>query len=126
MRDDIFLFNSDLITVHVDTPWMHIVIDVDQNKVATQDECNYATMKVRIANVNPGLTKEMQESFGGILSGGDIPIEAYQVDGPFGTEYIPIPEPDTAVEEEDPGIIDKQVPTSAEGLLEDKMLGFVA
>ena len=128
LRDDIFLFNSDLITVHVDTPWMHIIIDVEQNKVATPDECNYATMKVHIANINPGLTKEIQDSFGGILSGGDFPIETYQVDGPFGTEYIPIPEPEEEEKEaEDPGIIDQQVSTDAvEGLLEDNMLGFVA
>ena len=79
-HQDIFHFNSDQSTIHVDTPSIYIRIDVRQNKVPTDEECNYANMNVWITTA----TTEMVP-LGGILGGGGANTE---VDGPFSTEHI--------------------------------------
>ena len=84
VRNDLFHFNSDQSTIHIDTPWMQITIDVRQNKVPTADTCSYAKMKVWISDINPSLLKET--SIGGILGGGQAQDVA--VGGPFNTEYM--------------------------------------
>lgn len=63
-KDDLFAFNSDLATVHVDTPWMKIVVQVRQNKVTTEEMCVFAGMNVWITNLSPGV---LEDEFGGVL-----------------------------------------------------------
>jgi len=62
--DDVFHFNSDAATVHIDTPWMQIVLQLQQNKVATAATCVYASMNVYVADMIPLLVKN---GFGGVL-----------------------------------------------------------
>lgn len=143
-NNDLFKFNSDQVTVHISTPYMHINIDVRQNKVPTDEECNYATMKVWITDINDEmLLQELREGrVGGILgvqghgpqgpSPQDampivmdtMPIESYQVDGPFGTELSPSDPQEAAVEEPQ----DQAAPAEQQqqhGLV-DTLLGFMA
>lgn len=104
-RGDLFSYNSDLSTVHIDTPWMQIIIQVRQNKVATKDTCIYANMNVWVANVAPGI---LGDDVSGLLGGDHNPLstmadgplssslhhrtlshvdaEKHVVDGPFGME----------------------------------------
>jgi len=63
-KDDLFSFNSDVSTVHVDTPYMQITIQVRQNKVATERTCFYAGMDVWITNISPML---LEDTFHGVL-----------------------------------------------------------
>lgn len=108
-NDDLFSYNSDMATVHIDTPWTQIIIQVRQNKVATPDTCNYANMNVWIMDMSTGLLEERGESDGSgsgvgaaaLVGGGDggTPGESsmksraleakdavvHVVDGPFGT-----------------------------------------
>mmetsp|Transcript_16217 Transcript_16217/g.34242 ORF Transcript_16217/g.34242 Transcript_16217/m.34242 type:complete len:460 (+) Transcript_16217:215-1594(+) len=102
-KGDLFSFNSDYATVHIDTPWMQIVIQVYQSKVL-DETCDFASMNVLITDVSPEL---LEDNFGGML--GDerqtrrdsralnrrLKRRGYQVshkennihevDGPFGT-----------------------------------------
>mmetsp|Transcript_2444 Transcript_2444/g.3734 ORF Transcript_2444/g.3734 Transcript_2444/m.3734 type:complete len:418 (+) Transcript_2444:65-1318(+) len=105
MKDDLFSYNSDLATVHIDTPWMQIIIQTRSNKVATKDTCIYANMNVWVANVAPGI---LGDDVSGLLGGDHDPLstmaegplssslrhrtlsymdaEKHIVDGPFGME----------------------------------------
>jgi len=78
-RDDLFSYNSDLSTVHIDTPWMQIIIQVRQNKVATKDTCIYANMNVWVANVAPGI---LGDDVSGLLGGDHNPLST-MADGPL-------------------------------------------
>ena len=143
LKNDLFKFNSDQVTVHISTPYMHLNIDVRQNKVPTDEECNYATMKVWITDINDEmLLQELREGrVGGILGaqgqgqGGPqevlqempivmdtVSIEAYQVDGPFGTEYLSPSEPQAAVASQEQAA---PVEQQQHGLV-DTLLGFIA
>ncbi|KAL7542865.1 hypothetical protein ACHAXR_012152 [Thalassiosira sp. AJA248-18] len=82
LRDDLFSYDSDLSTVHIDTPWMKIVIEAQQNKVAEEDSCVFAGMNTWITDVNPALKGELS----GALSYQES--EAHEVDGPFGMEHV--------------------------------------
>jgi hypothetical protein len=84
-NQDIFHFNSDQSTIHIDTPSMYIRIDVRQNKVPTDEECNYANMNVWITTVGEDLN--LMGPISGILGGGDANTH-YVVDGPFSKEHI--------------------------------------
>mmetsp|Transcript_26163 Transcript_26163/g.42542 ORF Transcript_26163/g.42542 Transcript_26163/m.42542 type:complete len:233 (-) Transcript_26163:37-735(-) len=64
LEDDLFTFNSDFSTVHIDTPWMQITIQVSQKKVATEDTCVHAIMNIWITNMIPEL---LEDQFGGVL-----------------------------------------------------------
>ena len=141
LKNDLFKFNSDQVTVHISTPYMHLNIDVRQNKVPTDTECNYASMKVWITDINDEmLLQELREGrVGGILGvqgqGQEAPqgpqevpivmdrisIEAYQVDGPFGTEYLSPSEPQAVVESQEQTSVEQQ----QHGLV-DTLLGFIA
>ena len=146
-NNDLFKFNSDQVTVHISTPYMHLNIDVRQNKVPTDTECNYATMKVWITDIaDEILLQELREGrVGGILcaqgqgqeaplnSPQDAPqempivmdrmsIDAYQVEGPFGTEYISSSSNPQEVEyQEQAAPVEQQ----QHGLV-DTLLGFIA
>jgi hypothetical protein len=63
-KGDLFAFNSDLSTVHVDTPWMKIVVQVRQNKVTTEEMCVFASMNVWVTNLSPGV---LEDEFDGVL-----------------------------------------------------------
>lgn len=63
-KDDLFSVNSDVSTVHVDTPYMQITIQVRQNKVATESTCVYAGMNIWIANISPMM---LEDTFHGVL-----------------------------------------------------------
>ncbi|KAL7552626.1 hypothetical protein ACHAWF_015856, partial [Thalassiosira exigua] len=102
---DLFTFNSDIATVHVDTPWMQILIQVRQNKVATKTKCNYGSLNVWVTDVSPeiletyyyGIFGEMNmlTSANRALRAMEMPVDghapkksvdgkAHVVDGPFG------------------------------------------
>jgi len=145
-KNDLFKFNSDQVTVHISTPYMHLNIDVRQNKVPTDTECNYVTMKVWITDINDEiLWQELREGrVGGILGvqgqGQEVPqdpspqempivmdrvsIESYRVDGPFDTEYLSPSDPQEAV-----AVESQEQAAHAEhqqhGLV-DTLLGFIA
>eukprot|EP00581_Thalassiosira_minuscula_P010909 CAMPEP_0183712004 /NCGR_PEP_ID=MMETSP0737-20130205/7298_1 /TAXON_ID=385413 /ORGANISM="Thalassiosira miniscula, Strain CCMP1093" /LENGTH=444 /DNA_ID=CAMNT_0025940579 /DNA_START=4 /DNA_END=1338 /DNA_ORIENTATION=- len=70
-NDDLFAFNSDMSTVHVDTPWLQIIVQVRQNKVATKTSCSYAAMNVWITDISPEL---LEEDIAGLL--GDATLAA--------------------------------------------------
>ena len=146
LKNDLFKFNSDQVTVHISTPYMHLNIDVRQNKVPTDEECNYATMKVWITDIaDEMLLQELREGrVGGILGAQGqeapqgpspqdampivmdvVPIEAYQVEGPFGTEYLSPSDPQEAVaveSQEQAAPVEQQ---QRHGLV-DTLLGFIA
>ena len=100
-EDDLIQFNSDLATVHIDTPWMNIVLQVrqNQNKVKTEKACVHAGMNVWITNLSPGM---LEDECGGVLGEDHLtePVDAgnlimksralshseakkHEVDGPF-------------------------------------------
>lgn len=60
-KNDLFSFNSDITTVHIDTPWMQISIQVRQNKIATESICNFAKMNVWINSVDPNIDLEVEK-----------------------------------------------------------------
>jgi hypothetical protein len=64
--DDLFSFNSDFATTHVDAPWMQITIQVTQNKVETDEACVFANMDVWITYLSPEF---LEEEFAGVLGG---------------------------------------------------------
>mmetsp|Transcript_1712 Transcript_1712/g.3414 ORF Transcript_1712/g.3414 Transcript_1712/m.3414 type:complete len:493 (+) Transcript_1712:32-1510(+) len=70
-NNDLFTFNSDMSTVHVDTPWLQIIVQVRQNKVATKTSCSYAAMNVWITDISPEL---LEEDIAGLL--GDATLAA--------------------------------------------------
>jgi hypothetical protein len=106
--DDLFKFNSDMATVHVDTPWMQVIIQVRQNKVATEEKCNYGSMNVWVTRISPDILEDDLKGLFGqnigtsanrALRGKAMPIDtskamehlpksvegkAHVVDGPFG------------------------------------------
>jgi len=91
-KDDLFSVNSDVSTVHVDTPYMQITIQVRQNKVATKKTCVYAGMNVWITNISPML---LEDTFHGVLEVNPADpshahrtlsyssVEKHEVEGPF-------------------------------------------
>lgn len=106
--NDLFLYNSDLATVHVSSPWMKITVQVRQNKVKTDEKCVYAGMNVWISEISSnvldggsyaGLIKdddsksflsshilETLTSKKRALNYGDA--ARYEIDGPFGVDRI--------------------------------------
>lgn len=102
-KDDLFSYNSDMATVHIDTPWTQIIIQVRQNKVATKTTCNYANMNIWIVDMSTGLLEEstLDGALGGESQLGSSSSAAtddesilksralregqvHEVDGPFG------------------------------------------
>lgn len=92
-HNDLFKISTDLATIHIDTPWMQLIIQVHQNKVATKTLCNYAEMHVWMTNVKPGFfsldgptTKDGDESMEGTEKKDRkmVGSEIHVVDGPWG------------------------------------------
>ena len=96
--DDLFSYNSDQARVYIDTKWMQIAIEVRQNKVPMEGNCDYASMNIHITDMSPEL---MQDEVSGVLGATKLAeqearimkgralrykgIEAYEVEGPFAT-----------------------------------------
>ena len=58
-NNDLFLFNSDIAVVHIDTPWMQISVQVRQNKIPTESTCRFAKMNIWINSVDPDIDLEV-------------------------------------------------------------------
>lgn len=62
--EGLFAFESDIATVHVDTPWMRVTMQIHQNKVAREGRCAFARLDVWISDINPKLVRG---PLGGVL-----------------------------------------------------------
>ena len=62
--DELFELASDHATVHVDTPWMQVAIQVEQVKVKTEEECVHGGMNVWITDASSEI---VADEFGGVL-----------------------------------------------------------
>ena len=94
--DDLFSYNSDQARVYIDTKWMQIAIEVRQNKVPMEGNCDYASMNIHITDMSPEV---MQDEVSGVLGATKLAeqearimkgralrykgIKAYEVEGPF-------------------------------------------
>lgn len=95
-KQDLFQYNSDMSTVHVDTPWMQLVIQVTHHKVEMDEACVHSNMNVWITNISKEIT---EDGFNGVLGGNnfiqngrtleykDAALLDHVVDGPFGSTY---------------------------------------
>lgn len=75
-KEDIYTYESDHAVVFIDAPWMQFVVEVDQNKVATDANCEYAGMNVYVTEMDEDLLRGGYAGLFGGISMAEVGMDA--------------------------------------------------